>query len=75
MCFLILGGKTFLQLDDRWNLVALRVVASQTFPGILSWGAWVTVPVCSCQIIVLLDNFHVTDYKKKKGEWKQTLTK
>lgn len=54
----------FLHSGDPRILV--RVVASQTFPGILSWGAWISIPVFSCQIVVLLNFFHVIDYNSKK---------
>jgi hypothetical protein len=56
----------FLHCDNPWILVAFRVVASQTFPGIIPWGTRISIPACSCQIVVCLDFFHVFYYNSKR---------
>jgi hypothetical protein len=58
----------FLHHDNPRILVALRVVARQTFPGILSWGAWISIPAYSSQIVLLLDLFYLTDYNGRKQQ-------
>ena len=58
-------SSQFLHCNYSWILIALRVAANQTFPGILSWGAWISIPVYSCQIVVFLDFFHVIDYNSQ----------
>jgi hypothetical protein len=59
----------FLHCDNPRILVALGVVANQTFPGILSWGAWISNPAYSSQIVLLCDFFYVIDYSSRR-QWK-----
>jgi hypothetical protein len=56
----------FLHCDNPHILEALRVVASQTFPGILSWGAWISIPAYSPQIVLFLDFFYLIDYNSRR---------
>ena len=55
-----------LHSDDTWIFVSVSIVTSQTFPGVLSWGAWISIPV-SCYTVVLLDFFHIIDYNHMNG--------
>jgi hypothetical protein len=57
----------FLQRDNPRFREAL-IVASQTFPGIVSWGAWISIPAYSSQIVLLLDLFYLTDYNGRKQQ-------
>ena len=55
----------FLHGDNPRILVRLRVVTSQSFPGILAWGAWISIPACSCKTVVFLYFCHVLYYNSK----------
>lgn len=63
--YVLYGFVMYLHSGDPWIFVSISVVASQTLPGILSWGAWISIPV-SCVTVVLLHFFHVINYSNRR---------